>query len=80
MHQVSEEYLRDKHSHGKYQFACLAYGLLSMTFDFFNIRQINQAWPKNFAIGLSDSGKNIKICLGCATGCPISPIVYIRNR
>lgn len=40
------------YSHGKYQFAFLAYHMLTMSFVYFNIWQIKQAEPKNFEMGL----------------------------
>ena len=51
-------------THGKYQFAFLAYHMLTMSFVYFNIWQIKQTEPKDFAMGLIGFGKDIEICLG----------------
>ncbi len=40
------------YTHGKYQFAFLAYHMLAMSFVYFNIWQIKQARPEDFAKGL----------------------------
>ncbi len=40
------------YEHGKYQFAFLAYHMLTMSFIYFNIWQIRQAKPDDFAKGL----------------------------
>jgi hypothetical protein len=40
------------YTHGKYQFAFLAYHMLAMSFVYFNIWQIKQARPDDFAKGL----------------------------
>jgi len=48
------------HTHGKYQFAFLAYHMLSMSFVHFNIWQIRQAQPKDFEMGLIGFGRNIE--------------------
>ncbi len=52
------------YTHGKHQFAFLAYHMLTMSFVYFNIWQIKQTEPKDFAIGLIGFGKDIEICLG----------------
>lgn len=39
------------HTHGKYQFAFLAYYMFTMSFVYFNIWQIKQTTPKDFAMG-----------------------------
>ena len=39
------------YTHGKYQFAFLAYHMLTMSFIYFNIWQIKQTEPKDFAMG-----------------------------
>ena len=52
------------YTHGKYQFAFLAYHMLTMSFVYFNIWQIRQTEPKDFAMGLIGFGKDIEICLG----------------
>jgi hypothetical protein len=44
----------------KYQFAFLAYHMLTMSFVYFNIWQIKQTEPKDFAMGLIGFGKDIE--------------------
>lgn len=39
------------HTHGKYQFAFLAYHMLTMSFVYFNIWQIKQTCPADFEKG-----------------------------
>jgi hypothetical protein len=46
--------------HGKYQFAFLAYHMLTMSFVYFNIWQIRQTERKDFAMGLIGFGKDIE--------------------
>jgi hypothetical protein len=48
------------YTHGKYQFAFLAYHMLTMSFVYFNIWQIRQTEPKDFAMGLIGFGKDIE--------------------
>lgn len=60
------------HTHGKYQFAFLAYHMLTMSFVYFNIWQIKQTTPKDFAMGLIGFGKDIERSLLGAT----SPFVF----
>jgi hypothetical protein len=48
------------HTHGKYQFAFLAYHMLTMSFIYFNIWQIKQTEPKDFAMGLIGFGKDVE--------------------
>lgn len=60
------------YTHGKYQFAFLAYHMLTMTFVYFNIWQIKQTKPKDFAMGLIGFGKDIEKSLLEAT----SPFVF----
>ena len=48
------------HTHGKYQFAFLAYHMLTMSFVYFNIWQIKQTVPKDFAMSLIGFGKDIE--------------------
>jgi len=48
------------YTHGKYQFAFLAYHMLTMSFIYFNIWQIKQTEPKDFATGLIGFGKDIE--------------------
>ncbi|HPB91130.1 MAG TPA: hypothetical protein PLD80_06400 [Rugosibacter sp.] len=59
-------------THGKYQFAFLAYHMLTMSFVYFNIWQIKQTTPKDFAMGLIGFGKDIEKSLLEAT----SPFVF----
>jgi hypothetical protein len=40
------------YTNGKYQFAFLAYHMLTMSFVYFNVWQIRQARPKDFEMGL----------------------------
>ncbi|MCK4858687.1 MAG: hypothetical protein KAT58_12005, partial [candidate division Zixibacteria bacterium] len=60
------------YTHGKYQFAFLAYHMLTMSFVYFNIWQIRQAWPEDFEKGLIGFGKDIEKSLLEAT----SPFVF----
>lgn len=60
------------YTHGKYQFAFLAYHMLAMSFVYFNIWQIKQTEPKDFAMGLIGFGKDIEKSLLEAT----SPFVF----
>ncbi len=60
------------YTHGKYQFAFLAYHMLTMSFVYFNIWQIRQTEPKDFAMGLIGFGKDIEKSLLEAT----SPFVF----
>jgi len=60
------------YTHGKYQFAFLAYHMLTMSFVYFNIWQIKQTEPKDFAMSLSGFGKDIEKSLLEAT----SPFVF----
>ena len=57
---------------GKYQFAFLAYHMLTMSFVYFNIWQIKQTEPKDFAMCLIGFGKDIEKSLLDAT----SPFVF----
>src|SRR5216683_522994 len=47
-------------TYGKYQFAFLAYHMLTMSFIYFNIWQIKQTEPKDFAMALIGFGKDIE--------------------
>ena len=54
-----QEYIRflwdafeTNYTHEKYQFAFLAYHMLTMSFVYFNIWQVKQTEPKEFAMGL----------------------------
>ena len=48
------------YTHGKYQFAFLAYHMLTMSFVYFNIWQIRQARREDFEKGLIGFGGNIE--------------------
>jgi hypothetical protein len=48
------------YTYGKYQFAFLAYHMLTMSFVYFNIWQIKQTKPKDFAMGLIGFGKDVE--------------------
>jgi hypothetical protein len=68
--QTEQEYIEflwdafeTNYTHGKYQFAFLAYHMLAMSFIYFNIWQIKQTEPKDFAMGLIGFGKDIEKCL-----------------
>jgi hypothetical protein len=63
---------KTNYTHGKYQFAFLAYHMLTMSFVYFNIWQIRQTEPKDFAMGLIGFGKDIEKSLLEAT----SPFVF----
>ncbi len=60
------------YTHGKYQFAFLAYHMLTMSFVYFNIWQIKQTEPKDFSMGLIGFGRDIEKSLLEAT----SPFVF----
>src|SRR5450759_2451399 len=60
------------YTHGKYQFAFLAYHMLTMSFIYFNIWQIKQAEPGDFEKGLIGFGKDIEKSLLEAS----SPFVF----
>ena len=64
------------YTYGKYQFAFLAYHMLTMCFVYFNIWQIKQAEPKDFEKGLIGFGKNIEKSLTEAT----SPLCLQRRK
>ena len=64
------------YTHGKYQFAFLAYHMLTMSFVYFNIWQIKQTTPKDFAMGLIGFGKDIEKKLLEAT----SPFVFSAEK
>lgn len=48
------------YTHSKYQFAFLAYHMLTMSFVYFNIWQIKQTEPSDFAKGLIGFGKDVE--------------------
>lgn len=60
------------YTHGKYQFAFLAYHMLTMSFVYFNIWQIRQTRQADFEKGLIGFGKDIEKSLLGAT----SPFVF----
>ena len=60
------------YTYGKYQFAFLAYHMLTMSFVYFNIWQIRQALPEDFEKGLIGFGKDTEKNLKDAT----SPFVF----
>ena len=66
------------YTHGKYQFAFLAYHMLTMSFVYFNIWQIKKMEPKNFEMGLIGFGKDDEKILIDAT----SPFAFsaVRER
>jgi hypothetical protein len=66
------EAFETNYTHGKCQFAFLAYHMLAMSFIYFNIWQIRQTEPKDFAMGLIGFGKDIEKSLLEAT----SPFVF----
>ena len=59
------------YTHGKYQFAFLAYHMLTMSFVYFNIWQIKQTWPADFEKGLIGFARDEKALLGAK-----SPFVF----
>jgi hypothetical protein len=60
------------YAHGKYQFAFLAYHMLTMSFMYFNIWQIKQNRPDDFEKGLIGFTKDIEKALMDAS----SPFVF----
>ena len=60
------------YTHGKYQFAFLAYHMLTMSFVYFNIWQIKQTEPGDFEKGLIGFGKDVEKNLLAAS----SPFVF----
>jgi len=60
------------YTHGKFQFAFLAYHMLTMSFVYFNIWQIRKTEPKDFEKGLIGFGKDVENNLLAAT----SPFVF----
>ena len=55
------------YTHGKYQFAFLAYHMLTMSFVYFNIWQIRQSRPEDFEKGLIGFSRDIEKNLLTAT-------------
>ena len=66
------EAFETNYTHGKYPSAFLAFHMLTMSFVYFNIWQIKQTEPKDFAMGLIGFGKDIEKSLLDAT----SPFVF----
>ena len=62
------------YTHGKYQFAFLAYHMLTMSFVYFNIWQIKKTEPQNFEVSPIGFHKNVEKDLIAAT----SPLVFSR--
>jgi hypothetical protein len=60
------------HVHGKYQFAFLAYHMLTMSFVYFNIWQIKQSRGDDFKMGSIGFAKDVEKTLLDAT----SPFVF----
>jgi len=59
------------YAHGKYQFAFLAYHMLTMSFVYFNIWQIKQTWPGDFEKGTIGFARDEDALLGAT-----SPFVF----
>jgi hypothetical protein len=66
------EAFESNYENGKYQFAFLAYHMLTMSFVYFNIWQIKQSVPDDFEKGLIGFGKDVEKNLLSAT----SPFVF----
>lgn len=62
------------YTHGKYQFAFLAYHMLTMSFVYFNIWQIKQAQPGDFEKAMVGFDRNIEKEIMTAT----SPFIFWR--
>ncbi|HLE63497.1 MAG TPA: hypothetical protein VI750_10165, partial [Pyrinomonadaceae bacterium] len=60
--------------HGKYQFAFLAYHMLTMSFVYFNIWQIKQTKPNDFEMAMVGFNKDLEKELLAAT----SPFTFWR--
>ncbi len=59
------------YNHGKYQFAFFAYHMLTMSFVYFKIWQIRQAWPEDFVKGIIGYPRDEKTLLEAT-----SPFVF----
>lgn len=59
------------YTHGKYQFAFLAYHMLTMSFVYFSIWKIKQTWPADFEKGLIGFARDEKVLLEAT-----SPFVF----
>ena len=70
------EAFESNYTNGKYQFAFLAYHMLTMSFVYFNIWQIRQAMPDDFSKGLIGFGKDMENKLGDCT----SPFVFSSEK
>ena len=57
------EAFESNYLHEKYQFAFLAYHMLTMSFVYFNVWQIRQSKPAEFATGIIRFGKDIEISM-----------------
>jgi hypothetical protein len=66
------EAFETNYTHKKFQFAFLAYHMLTMSFVYFNIWQIKQAMPEDFEKGLIGFGRDIEKNLSGAS----SPFVF----
>ena len=66
------EAFETNYTHGKYQFAFLAYHMLAMSFVYFNLWQIKKTEPKNFEMSLIGFGKDVEKDLMLST----SPFVF----
>lgn len=66
------EAFESNYTNGKYQFAFLAYHMLTMTFVYFNVWQIKQTKPAEFKMALIGFGKDQESSLLDAT----SPFVF----
>ena len=66
------EAFETNYTHGKYQFAFLAYHMLTMSFVYFNLWQIKKTEPQNFEMSLIGFGKDVEQALIVAT----SPFVF----
>ena len=62
------------YTHGKYQFAFLAYHMLTMSFVYFNIWQIKQARAEQFSMAMVGFNKDVEKELMVAT----SPFTFWR--
>ena len=63
------------YTHGKYQFAFLAYHMLTMSFVYFNLWQIKKTEPKNFEMSLIGFGKDVEKNLIAST----SPFISLTR-
>lgn len=68
------EAFQTNYEHGKYQFAFLAYHMLSMSFIYFNVWQIRQTRPGDFGMAMVGFNKELEKELLDAT----SPFTFWR--